>query len=291
MKPADWEQVSTVWSGWEWTNQTTLRFDPDTVQRSGGQFQVRVLGPTNETISLDRFSSALNYWTNYAVFTNSAEGTYDHTDTAATDAFCFYRCQTDSLQSCNAVGYVDVSLPAGFAMIANPLQAVDNRVCAVLTNVPDGSSLLKWDEINEEWSEALVYFDGYGWLTSELELDTNTNLAVGEGAMIELPSATNQCFVGEVLQGYLVNPVPSGWSIRASKVPMSGEVVSDLGAPIWEGDIVIRWVDGAYEVYAYRNGMWIDDEGEEVSEPAISIGESFWIVKPTDWEQISSVWP
>jgi subtilisin family serine protease len=291
MKPADWEQVSTVWSGWEWTNQTTLRFELDTVQRSGGQFQVRVLGPTNETITLDRFCSAANYWTNYAVFTNSAEGAYDYTDTAATNAFCFYRCQTESLQSCNAVGYVDKSLPAGFAMIANPLQAVDNRVCAVLTNVPDGSSLLKWDEINDEWSEALVYFDGYGWLTSALELDTNTTLAVGEGAMIELPSATNQCFVGEFPQGYLVNPVPSGWSIRASKVPMSGEVVSDLGATIWEGDIVMRWVDGAYEVYAYRNGMWIDDQGEEVSEPAISIGESFWIVKPTDWEQISSVWP
>jgi hypothetical protein len=95
----------------------------------------------------------------------------------------------------------------------------------------------------------------------------------------------------EADHSYLVNPVPSGWSIRASKVPMSGGVVSELGAPIWEGDMVIRWVNGAYEVCAYRNGMWIDDEGEEVSEPAISIGESFWIVKPTDWEQISSVWP
>jgi hypothetical protein len=273
------------------TSQATLSFDQNTVQRSSGQFAVRVLGPTNQQVTLTWFSSASKNWTNYTNFTLSAEGIYDYTDTAATNAYRFYRCQTESLKSCNAVGYVDVAMPAGHSMIANPLQAVDNRVCAVLTNVPNGTPLLKWDEINDEWFETIVCFDGYGWLTSELELDTNTTLAVGEGAFIELPAATNQCFVGKFLQGDLVNPVPSGWSIRASKVPISGEVVSDLGAPIWEGDMVIRWVNGAYEVYAYRNGMWIDDEGEEVSEPAISIGESFWIVKPTDWEQISSVWP
>lgn len=29
----------------------------------------------------------------------------------------------------------------------------------------------------------------------------------------------------------------------------------------------------------------------QVAEPEILVGESFWINKPTDWEQISSVWP
>ena len=49
-------------------------------------------------------------------------------------------------------------------------------------------------------------------------------------------------------------------------------------------------VSGAYEYFAYHNGIWIKN-AEKVSEPVIDLGESFWIVKPTDWQQISSVWP
>jgi hypothetical protein len=37
--------------------------------------------------------------------------------------------------------------------------------------------------------------------------------------------------------------------------------------------------------------MWIDESGSEVAEPVIAVAESFWIIKPVDWEQIFSVWP
>ena len=50
-------------------------------------------------------------------------------------------------------------------------------------------------------------------------------------------------------------------------------------------------VNGAYRSYAYRSGFWIDENGAKVAEPVMDIGEAFWISKPTDWEQISSVWP
>ena len=60
-------------------------------------------------------------------------------------------------------------------------------------------------------------------------------------------------------------------------------VVTDLGAPIADGDMVMRWITEDYSHYAYRNGLWIGDNGDEASEPVISIGESIWLVKPADW--------
>lgn len=50
-------------------------------------------------------------------------------------------------------------------------------------------------------------------------------------------------------------------------------------------------VSGSYQSFAYRNGMWISESGSEVAEPVIGLAESFWMVKPNDWEQLFSVWP
>jgi hypothetical protein len=228
---------------------------------------------------------ASNAVTNHASFTLSGSGIYDYTDTSATDAYRFYRCQVGSLKSCKAVGYVDQALPAGQSMIANPLNRTDNRLNVVLPDMPNGSYLHKFDDASAQYCEPNVFLSGSGWL------DTNMTLAPGEGAIIDMPSAMTNSFVGEYLQGYLTNPVPAGWSIRASKAPVAGPVASGLRAPVAEGDLVIQMISGTYQTFAYRNGRWINEAGSEVAEPVIGVAESFWIIKPTDWEQIFSVWP
>jgi hypothetical protein len=119
-----------------------LSFDRTTRQRPTGQFILTVVGPASRTVSLDKFNASTQHWdTGYASFTLSAQGTYTYTDTQAADAYRFYRASIGSLslKSCNAVGYVDLAMPAGDAMIANPLNAVDNRVSALLPNPPNGA--------------------------------------------------------------------------------------------------------------------------------------------------------
>jgi hypothetical protein len=170
-------------------------------------------------------------------------------------------------------------------MVGNPLNAVDNRMSALFPNPPNGFTLYKWNEINDQFL-TYRYIQGFGWSP-----DGNGTLAPGEGAIASSGTALTHSFVGEVRQGYLINPVPSGFSIRGSMSPISGGVASALGTPILEGDIVSRMVSGDYQNFAYRNGFWINDAGAQVAEPEILVGESFWINKPTDWEQISSVWP
>lgn len=221
----------------------------------------------------------------HATFTLSAQGTYAYTDTQATDAYRFYRASINSLslKSCNAVGYADITVAANVQrMIANPLNAVDNRISALLPNPANGTIVFKWNEATQLLDGSNYFF---GWSNPDMTLNP------GEGAIVSTGTATTFTFVGEYLQGYLINPVPSGFSIRASKSPVSGPVASGLGSPILEGDVVTKMINGVYHNYAYRSGFWIDENGAKVAEPVMDVGESFWIYKPTDWEQTSSVWP
>lgn len=271
------------------TARETLAFDPTTLTRSSGQFGLRVEGPPSASVTLDMFRQpgAAGSWTEgYATFTLSAQGIYNYTDTAASDAYRLYRCRVGALKSCNAVGYVDITLSTMvWKMIANPLEAADNRISALFPSPPDGTSLYAFDEASQGWVLNTYDAEWEEWTFPDM------TLSPGGGVLARAPSTYSQALIGEVKQGYLVNPVPSGLSIRSSMRPVFGPVSTGIGSPIQEGDLVLRMVNGEYETYAYRNGFWIDSNGDQVAEPVISVGESFWIHKPTSWQQMSSVWP
>ena len=258
------------------TSTSTLKFTPSSLQRPSGQFKASLVGPPSASVTLQK-SDDTETWTDYTAFTLSTGGTYDYTDTAATVAFRLYRVKTTTIFSCNVVGYQDFTATGGVdKMIANPLNAVDNRVSAVLTGVPEGTFLYKLDEVNHVFLSNL--YDLGAWS------DPNMTLAPGEGVIFRTPSTVTKSFVGEVLQGYLITAVPSGLSIRASKFPKS-DVIASLGFPIGNGDSITRMINRSYTDYNYHNGIWTP------SQPTIGIGESFWINKRTDWKQNISVWP
>ena len=57
----------------------------------------------------------------------------------------FYRVIAEAIPSDNVVGYVTMNAPPGYSLIANPLQAPSNAVCAILPGLPDGAMLNKFD--------------------------------------------------------------------------------------------------------------------------------------------------
>jgi hypothetical protein len=174
------------------------------------------------------------------------------------------------------VGYQDFTATASVhKMIANPLNAIDNRVSAVLPGVPSGTTLLKWDDVTDQFVSNF-YLSSWS--------DPNMTLAPGEGALFLTGTTTTKTFVGEVPQGYLTNRIPSGLSIRASKFPKT-DVIGSLGFPIVTGDTIIKMTStGSYTEHTYHNGIWTP------SHPVINRGESFWIDKKTDWKQNISTW-
>jgi len=193
--------------------------------------------------------------------------------------------------SVNAVGYVNVSVPSGFSIIANPLNAATNTVAAlfgsVTGGVPDGTTIYKFDPITG--------YSGNDFSFGEWAKPNDT-LLPGEGVFIlnSGQTAFTVTFVGEVPQGPLTNSMPLGFSLRSSIVPQSGKLATDLGFPLKDAannDIdftIYRYnVPGkaaGYTGYAYEFGAWSE-------EPVPAVGEGFFVQLPvaTQWVRTFSV--
>src|SRR5205085_6043654 len=118
------------------------------------------------------------------------------------------------------------------SLIANPFQRGNNVVAEAFKNWPDGTTLNKFDTLLLRLSENAVK-DGR-WTNATQQL------APGEGAIFFNPTEDYKThnFVGEVAQGNLTLPIPSGFSLRSSLVPQAGNLLDDLQFPVTEGDVV-----------------------------------------------------
>jgi len=165
-------------------------------------------------------------------------------------------------------------VPPGFAMIANPF---DNSapVGEALKGWPDGTTLNRFDTRLFRLGENAVK---HGKWTNPGE-----RLPPGEGAIFYNPTSDYKSlsFCGEVMQGNLSVPIPSGFSIRSSIVPLPGNLVSDMDFPIANGDVVHVFDrdQQKYVLYPFENGQWT------AGEPLIGVAESFWVAKadPGNW--------
>lgn len=175
------------------------------------------------------------------------------------------------IYSVNVVGYVTVSVPAGYSIIANPLSNQQgNDLDTILPSVDIGTTIYTWD------GAAFVPSVFFGtWAP-------NVTLAPGEGAFIEVAAATDLVFVGEVMQGDLVNQIPAGLSLRASQVPIS-EDLDTIGFPAEVGDTVYFYRNGGYEPSVYF--------GTFAPAAVPGIGEGFWVEKANaaDWTRTFNV--
>jgi hypothetical protein len=178
--------------------------------------------------------------------------------------------------SVNAVGYVNKNVPAGYSMIANPLNTTNNTIGALLTGVPNFSNLLKW---NGTGFDVATFVFG-AWDTPAVTLNP------GEGAFINTETAFTVTFVGEVMQGNLSNPIPVGYSIRSSQVPQTGGA-SALGLTTLQAfDNLLQWNGTTYVIYTVLPGG-----GWDPSEPVITVGESVFLntTAATSWDRTFNV--
>ena len=186
----------------------------------------------------------------------------------------------DCLVSGNVVGYVQLAFPVGGqTLIANPLNTANNTVGSLLPNVPDGTWLAKW--AGGQWIANTYDFGAWG--------DPSMSLNPGEGAMINNTSGSvwNLTFVGEVLEGNLVNSIPAGSSVRASMVPQarplgtSGEA-GTLQFPAAPYDSVYL-----YDAYGGATGYYFDDLDLTwvPDDPVLGVAQSFFCTKaePANW--------
>lgn len=200
--------------------------------------------------------------------------------TAALSAVGLSSSMAQQVFSVNAVGFVNVDLPKGLALIANPLKAASNTIKDLFAGVADGTTVYK--------------YDGTAFSINTLDLgewsDPAQTLLPGEGAFVRNPGAAAKVtFVGEVMQGSLSNPIdgPNKLSIKSSQVPQAGKIVADLGFPATDGDTVYQYNNaaGAYAIHTLDLGEWSDGE------PALAVGEAVFVrkVDKSDWKRTFSV--
>jgi len=246
------------------------------VRFPGGPFQFKIQLAPNSAYGVQA-STDLKNWTLLGSSTSSGD-TVEYTDFDATRfTHRFYRVLAGSFPSCNVVGFASVSLPPGFAMIANPLNAVSNTVAAILADMPDGTTLSKFDTSLFRLTDNAV--------KSGKWMNPDETLAPGEGAIIFNPASDFKTinFVGNVNQGNLSVRIPAGFSICSSLVPLPGRLSSDLGFPITDGDVIHLFdrTQQKYLIYPFPSKEW------DSHPPAIDVGESFWVGKtsPGNWSR------
>jgi hypothetical protein len=182
-----------------------------------------------------------------------------------------------AVYSQNAVGYVNVSLPVGYSMIANPLNTTNNTIGSLITDFPNFGNLLKWNGTGFD----LATFAFGSWDLPNITLNP------GEGAFVNVDQAWTLTFVGEVMQGNLTNSIPAGYSIRSSQVPQSGDVNTlGLTPALAPFDNLLKWNGASYDLFTVLpDGSW------DPSTPAINVGQSVFlnVSAPTAWTRTFSV--
>ena len=185
--------------------------------------------------------------------------------------------------SVNAVGYINVTIPKGFSMIANQLNATDSSVKALFTAVPGGTTIYKFDNAKNGFVINQYDPDFQEWQ------DPAMTLKPGEGCFVNNPSANpfTVTFVGEVPQGDVGMSIPAGYSIISSNVPQSGTLGS-LGYTPAASDQVYKFDNATgYKISTFDP----DFQSWDPSEPSVNVGESFFILKKAagTWTRTFSV--
>jgi hypothetical protein len=186
-----------------------------------------------------------------------------------------------NVYSLNVVGYYNVTVPPhSLYMIANQLNTTNNMLSSLIPAPSDGSAFYHY---NAGWQAAI--FDGLGMVW-----DNDYSLAPGQAGFFKNNDATPQTitFVGEVLQGSLVNTLPVGvLAAKSSMVPQAGTVTGVLGVPAEDGDAIYTWTGGwTANIYDGLGNVW---DSADPGGPVIAVGQSFFYKKSPTGTQSSWV--
>merc|ERR1711898_1150 len=173
--------------------------------------------------------------------------------TAFVGALGFTAAQAQ-VYSVNAVGYVNKSIPAGFSIVANPLNNGDNKVADAFGANPGsltvyrfgdaGFSINSYDADFEEWDNG------------------DDVIAPGEGFFVlnSGDAAANITFVGEV--------------------PQEGSLDADLGFPTDEAVTVYQFGAAGYSISAY-DADFEEWDTDDTKGPVVGVAEGFWVLRET----------
>jgi hypothetical protein len=217
-----------------------------------------------------------------------------------------------NVYSLNVVGYVNVNLPAGFNMLANPLDdgagdivtnVFDNESKGLGVTLPPGTTLYPW--AGSTYGSPIQYFTSYGWYDGNVGGYATNQLHPGTGFFVSIPSATNFTWVGSVLQGTVTNNLGAGFSMIGNPFPVAqapgvagdGQAGVTMQLPVAPGDTLYFFNNpGGYYPYQFFTSYgWYDgnNPGMSTNGPVIAVGQGVFLQKASanSWVDSFTVTP
>jgi hypothetical protein len=222
-----------------------------------------------------------------------------------TAALCAAGAATSMAQvySVNMVGYINKTLPTGFSLVANQLNASpDNKITTLLPAPPNSTTIYKFNRATQLYDN-MTFVTGLGWDDGGTGVAATMTANPGEGFFIfvdptEAPTGLPVTFVGEVQLSSSV-AINTGFQIISSALPQSlpleGAPPVGLGFVPQNGDTVYRF-NPATQLYLtdeYIAGLgWQGDAGNVA--PTVQVGEAFFLSATTgarSWTRTFTVGP
>jgi len=178
--------------------------------------------------------------------------------------------------SVNVVGYVNTPIPAGWSIIANPLNASGgNTILNVMPNPPVSITVYKY--VNNDYQSSNWDPDWQEWSNPTMDVSPGLGLFVKNGG-----TNFTWTFVGEVpsTAAQLTVQIAHGFNLIGSPLPKTGKLQTELGyspSGAGFGDAVYKYDNSISD---YRTATW-DGDWQEWSpgEPTIEVGAGFWIMR------------
>jgi len=206
-----------------------------------------------------------------------------------------------NVYSLNAVGYINVTVPPGFSIVADQLWASGGNAVSNVVNdtsgVYDGVTYFKWTGTGFNFDTANA---GFAASTGGWPGGGTDTLNPGEAAWFQNPNNTNLTFtfVGTVPQGTNSVALHTGFNMISSIVPQAGALSTDLGfTNVNVGDTAFVWdptgkqyVNGGQGVVDSGFGTGYNNEWSG-GEPSLAVGQGFWYqaTAPVTWTRVFSV--
>jgi len=224
--------------------------------------------------------------------------------------------QAQNVYSLNSVGYITVSLPAGFSIIADQLLAApqagfnSNALGVVLpADFVNGNS--DFDQVYKYTSGvgykiytiSSSYPNGYVFSGSQKDPGTNVTLLPGEAVLYQnvQGSPESVTFVGTVPQGSNNVNINLGFNLISSPAPEAGALTSTLSFPVdfvngnTDFDQAYLFTNGlGYTIYTVSSSSptgW-NRSGSDGREPSVAVGQGFLydaLSEATNWGQAFNV--
>jgi hypothetical protein len=194
-----------------------------------------------------------------------------------------------NVYSLNIVGYATVSVPSGFSLMANPLQAGATNGANEIMPILDGELILTWT--GTKFSQT-GYDSGFGgWVGADGQTPSvPPSLPPGTGFFFFNPAttATNITFVGQVVPGPSSTnslSLAPGFNLIGSPLPATVNQITNppVSLPVLDGMLILTWNGKGYAQTGFDSGFggWVGADGQTPSAaPPYAIGQGFFFFNP-----------